>query len=158
MSRSNRVSVTTPPNQNKTTNILKLTYLQISFWINSFAFIVHIDIVAMGKSRRESVTPSQIRNETNNILDFISIIDICLPNKAYEINSIHTIEEIITIRIKNIILWSYYRSIWWAFSRVYSVRYWFFAPNPMNKIKSHVGKNMYQLGLVTIPCNNQGYF
>ena len=127
MSRSNRVSVTTPPNQNKTTNILKLTYLQISFWINSFAFIVHIDIVAMGKSRRESVTPSQIRNETNNILDFISIIDICLPNKAYEINSIHIIEEIITIRIKNIIRTTAKSSDWeenfinWLFMMIHTL-------------------------------------
>ena len=48
---------------------MKFTYSQISSWINSFVFRIHIDIITMFISRWVSVTPSQIRNEINNILD-----------------------------------------------------------------------------------------
>ena len=69
MARSCQVSVIQSPNQNKINNILKFTYSQISSWINSFSFRIHINIVTMSRSRWASVTPLQIRNEINNIFN-----------------------------------------------------------------------------------------
>ena len=37
-------------------------------------------------------------------------------------------------------------------------KYWYFAPNCIDNMKSHVGKQLYRLGLVTIPFNNQDHF
>ena len=37
------------------------------------------------------------------------------------------------------------------------VRNRFFAPNPIDKIKITVGKKLYRLGLITIPCKNKVY-
>ena len=31
-------------------------------------------------------------------------------------------------------------------------------PNPINKMNSHVGRQFYRPGPITIPCNNQDYF
>ena len=63
------VLVTSSPNQNKTNNILKFTYLQIISWITSFAFRRHIDIVTNDRSHQASITTLQTQNEINNIFD-----------------------------------------------------------------------------------------
>ena len=39
-----------------------------------------------------------------------------------------------------------------------NVRNRYFFPNPIDKMKIHVREKLYQIGLVTIPCNNQDYF
>ena len=70
MARSRRVSVTPSTNQNKIHNILKFTYSQIFSQINAFTFIINVDIVTMGRNRRASVTPLQIRREIIKILNW----------------------------------------------------------------------------------------
>ena len=69
MEISRPLSVTPSLNQNKSNSILKFTYLLIISPINSFSFRIHINVITMGRSRRVSVMPSQIRNKINSNID-----------------------------------------------------------------------------------------
>ena len=103
MARSRRVSVTPSLDQNKINNILKFTYSKISSRINSFAFIIHIDIVTMGRIRQALFTSFQVRKIINNVIDCYKHHQYLSPEEFIRarLNSYH--REIFHCKNKNLI-------------------------------------------------------
>ena len=96
MERSIWVSVTPSPSQNKINNILKLTYFQIISQINSFTFIIHINITTVGRIRQASVTTLQIRKEINNIIN------------SYKNNRSLSTEEVTRAKLNSYYQWNHH--------------------------------------------------
>ena len=55
-------------------------------------------------------------------------------------------------------MFTYYTFFWYVIQLGGGVRNRVFVPNPVDKMKTRVGEKLYRLGIVKIPCNNQGYF